>query len=177
MRKLFLSLILVLAACSQAQAPSFVSKDVFALGYQTVDQAATAGIRAAVTSSTQFERGGGVLEGSDGKYYYTAPVGGKNPGEVKFGVEYNKNNFRLVAIYHTHPPDCPGVCPNDLTEYFSAMDVEMAQNLHLVSYIGILKTHSVSKFVPEHDPLKSVDANKGDGSSENVSLGEEVGSF
>jgi hypothetical protein len=179
MRKLLLALTLtILSACSQAPPPaSLVSKDVFALGYNDADDAARAGIRAAVASSSQFERGGGVLQGTDGKFYYTLPVGGKDTGEVKFGVQFNEKLFKLVAVYHTHPRECPDVCADDVTEYFSATDVQTAQELHVVSYIGILKTHSISKFIPEKDPLETVDANKGDGSSENVSLGEEVGFF
>ncbi|MDE1829271.1 MAG: DUF4329 domain-containing protein [Thaumarchaeota archaeon] len=170
-------LLVTLTACSQAPT-SFVSKVVFPLGYNNANDAARAGIEAAVTSSTNFERGGGVLQGTDGKFYFTNPVGGKNPGEVQFKVEYNNQKFKLVAIYHTHPAECPGPCVQiDLTEFFSTMDVETAATLNVVSYIGILKTHTMSKYVPNHDPLELIDSANGDGTTESVSLGEPVGTF
>lgn len=181
MRKLFFVIILALAACGKTPAPGsmdslFVSSQIVEQqGFSTIDAAATAGIRMAVASSTQFERGGGILLGPNGKYYFTAPVGGSNAGEVKFKVEFS-NTFKIVAVYHTHPAKCP-VCETDLSDYFSNMDIKTALNLNLVSYIGIIKTHSVSKFVPHHDVIDKVDAGRGDGTYTSVSLGKEVGRF
>lgn len=177
MRKFLFAALLVLAACSQAPAPpAFVSKDVFALGYTTIEEAATEGIKAAVVSSTQFERAGGILQGGDGKFYYTAPVGGKNEGEVKFEIQYNSKTFKLVGLYHTHPKECE-LCGKDVTEFFSEMDVDMAKKFHLISFIGVLKTHAVERYNPDHDSLLMVPSGREDGTSETVSLGQQVGFF
>lgn len=177
MRKFLFAALLVLAACSQAPAPVLVSKDVFALGYSSANDAAAAAIKAAVASSKDYERGGGILQGGDGKFYWTAPVGGSDPGEVKFEVAFNKANFKLVAIYHTHPRECPHVCDNDVTEFFSHTDVETADSLNVNSYIGIIKMHTVSVYVPHKDTLINVKVNPDSDSTETVSLGEQVGFF
>jgi hypothetical protein len=64
-----------------------------------------------------------------------------------------------------------------MTEFFSETDVTTAIKLHLVSYIGILKMHTVARFNPDHDPTMMVESGRDDGTSEQVSLGEQIGFF
>jgi hypothetical protein len=176
MRKLLLCS-LFLVACSPTPTSNFVSRPIIGeQGFQTETEAVTAGITAAVKSSSEFERGGGILKGFDNKFYYTTPVGGSNPGEVVFDVVGAKG-FQIVAVFHTHPTNIGVDEEEDQTQYFSGADVDTADRLHLDSYIGILKNHTISKFVPGHSPIEVVDNNKGDGSTTSVSLGESVGSF
>lgn len=180
MHKFVIALTLVvLAACSSPPiSTTSESKTIDSESFTTIDAAATGALKVAIGYSTQYERGGGILLGPDHQYHFTIPVGGNNPGEVRFELQFPKS-YKLVALYHTHPSDVISFGEVDTTEYFSEVDIKTAKELHITSYIGIIKNYTVARFIPGVDAVSIVggDVDMPNVHLQSVSLGETVGPF
>lgn len=99
-------------------------------------------VRAALNASSVHYRSeyGGIIYELNHRYYYTRPVTLEESSEVRFKVEIVRT-AHLVALYHTHPPGA-------LSSLFSECDIEIADQLHVPSYILVLDKGQIKSFVP-----------------------------
>lgn len=109
-------------------------------GYASVDDAARASLRLAMSLSRIHEYGGVILE-SEGRYYFTEPVTNGRTGKIRFTAMV-PSTHRIAAVYHTHPDE------GEDTLKFSSDDVAQARSLGLRSYIGALRDGSIRVFDP-----------------------------
>lgn len=142
-------MVLALLVTSVVQAAEIpVSKaDPAQLGVDSADEAATSALEASARLSCLVEFAGAVYL-KDGKYFYTVPV---SSGSAKHVAGYRiaiSSSAQLVAIYHTHPMNLGG----DNSEFFSSADIATATQMHVTSYVGVVKTRSVIRFRPGIDP-------------------------
>jgi RHS repeat-associated protein len=105
--------------------------------FSTIEEAARAGLKAAVALGTKFEFAGAVIE-VPGGFYATTPVTINDPNNFAFSLE---PGVKPVAIFHTHPA-------NGFGAIFSANDVSMAQLLRVSSFIGVISDNSIRVFDP-----------------------------
>lgn len=106
----------------------------------TLDDAAVAGLRAAMPLSRVHEYGGAVLERA-GRYYATEPVTNRRIANIEFTVVVPES-YRIAAIYHTHPDG------SDESDTFSPNDVRQAKTLNVVSYIGVMADRTIRLYDP-----------------------------
>jgi proteasome lid subunit RPN8/RPN11 len=110
-------------------------------GFKTIDAAAVAGITSITAISKDFEYAGVVFEyknegESSPRYYFTQPITTQSDGAVgTFNIVTPKGS-KIVALFHTHP-----YAP--FNEYFSNADVETAEGMKWVSYVGVIGKDSL----------------------------------
>lgn len=107
--------------------------------FASMDEAAIAGIQAAVSHSTEFEYGGAIVQVGSG-YFATHPVTIGSRFHFAFSLDAG---VRPSAIYHTHPGG------SDYGVFFSPADIYTARDhLGVPSYIGVIGDRSVRVFDP-----------------------------
>lgn len=115
--------------------------------FATLEEAAKAGVAAALDRSVIIEYAGCVYR-LNGQYFYTVPVssGGKRDVAVRLAIP---GSAILVALYHTHPSDLT----TDVSDKFTDADIEAAKRLHVQSFVGVVRLGTVINY----RPLSSVD--------------------
>jgi RHS repeat-associated protein len=110
-------------------------------GYKYMDDAAKAALTAAkIIGSNSREYGGGIIELDDGSFLFTQPV--TTSKSHKFDAEIQLKEGKLVGLYHTHPKDRD-------SEKFSGIDIDIAEQLEVISYIGVHKDNNIRFFDQE----------------------------
>lgn len=112
-------------------------------GYATMDSAALAAEESAVSMGVTVERAGVIYHLGD-RFYFTAPTTSGGGDEFHIGVSFPRG-ATLVALYHDHPDHTDN-------DHFSAPDVQVADQLHVASYVGVIqgdKSH-VIRYTPGH---------------------------
>lgn len=112
-------------------------------GYASAVGAAHAAIGACTERSILIEYAGGVYR-LNGLYFYTVPVTTGNERDVEGYRLALPGKAHLIALYHTHPADLT----TDVSNRFSKADLETARNMHVQSFIGVLKSSSVIEYHP-----------------------------
>jgi Domain of unknown function (DUF4329) len=168
--KHYLALVVLSAAAHAADVPLSVM-DAAQTAYADADDAATAALAESARLSRDVEYAGAVYY-VDGAYHYTVPVTTGDARDVSgYRIAITRRGT-VVALYHTHPTDLT----NDQSDMFSAADVDTAKAMHVVSYVGVLKSGRVIQFDYRHDKahalLDSAHVNGG-----KVSAGHAVGLF
>jgi hypothetical protein len=136
---LFFALICCTATICNATELSTIKETV---EYNSADDAARAALTEIFDSvTTNSNEMAGVIVQIGSKFFYTEPVGSSEYGHFNVRASYPKN-AKVVAIYHDHP----GI--EKLAEFFSIDDVNVAMELNLVSYIGIVDSHNIRRFTP-----------------------------
>lgn len=95
-----------------------------------------------------YEMAGGVIRDRAGFYSTTKPQGNKNPGAFEIDLRFPKSS-KLVGLYHTHPGE------QLKADKFSHGDVEIAQQLKVLSYIRALEANKIFKFEPGVSNVRS----------------------
>lgn len=118
-------------------------------GFSTMDGAAVAVEQQITRTNPTSEQAGAIYELA-GKFYFTAPASNDGGDYFHVAVQFPAG-ARFVALYHDHPYGPT----NDL---FSAPDVQVANQLHVTSYIGVIadvagRSH-VLKYIPGSTPTK-----------------------
>lgn len=124
-------------ACAGERPVTRVAPD--AVAYSSVDEAAVAALAMAVPLSTRFEYGGAILKCS-GAYYFTEPVTSRRNARVEFDTRIGAG-CSLAAIYHTHPE-------GERSSRFSRGDMNVAHELGVPSFIGVIADSSVRRYDP-----------------------------
>lgn len=89
----------------------------------------------------KIEQSAALFQRPDGKYSYSAAV--TNTDHDNFGMRVQlPKGTSLAAIVHSHPGS------DDLGQYFSANDIDVANQLKVPSYIRFLRDDSIRKYVP-----------------------------
>jgi hypothetical protein len=107
----------------------------------TLDKAAIQALRSAIKVSTVVEEAG-ALYTLGGKFYYTSAA--SNSDEAHFAIRIGfPQGAKLVALYHTHPN-------HENNDMFSPNDVNIANQMHVISYVGVLtqSTSHIIKYIP-----------------------------
>lgn len=116
-----------------------------------------------------YELGGGIFRDSAGRHTYSEPQGNKKTRTFEARLRIPPGT-KLVGMYHTHPAD--GV-DESAGRQFSQNDVEIANQLKLLSYIKTLSDGNVRKYTPGVTPTRSYrDPNSRTGGRGKVSDGE-----
>jgi len=106
--------------------------------YATLDDAAVAALRLAMSVTPAYEWGGALFRcGQD--YFPSLPVTSGDSEHVSFRIA-QPSGCEVAGIYHTHPGD------SEHANRFSADDVRTARRLKIPSYIGILRNGRVRVF-------------------------------
>lgn len=108
-------------------------------GFATMDQAAEAAERAIIAKTTTVEMAGVVYE-SNGKFYYTSPATSNDHDQFAIRVAFPAG-AKLVALYHDHPEHIDN-------NHFSPPDVAVANQLHVISYVGVIGPNHILKYTP-----------------------------
>jgi hypothetical protein len=117
------------------------------LAFSSIDEAAVAALtESKYHCSQQYECGGYIFQGVDGRYNYTPPMTSHRPSSLDMTAVY-VTRHDWVADYHTHP--CVGVTP--LNEVFSFQDVMSNKGLHFPGYMLSLCSGYVRRWA-EGDP-------------------------
>ncbi len=111
--------------------------------YSSSLNAVEAGLKAA--SAHYRSEYGGIVYELNGHYYYTPPVTVEESSEVRFEIEILRS-AHIVALYHTHTPGA-------LSSLFSQDDIEVANKLHVPSYIFVLDKSEIKCYVPGVTPV------------------------
>jgi proteasome lid subunit RPN8/RPN11 len=106
---------------------------------------------------------GGVVYEQNGELCATQP----NQGD---GTRVEIHAFlpkgaKLVALYHTH------LGPGDASEQFSEADIDGAKRLNVASYILVLHSHAIRRFIFGQDRSRLIDDN---GKTFSISYGTRV---
>jgi len=100
-----------------------------------------------VTGESSNEWAGVIVQIKD-KFFYTCPVSSGEFSTFTVRAAFPKS-AKLVAIYHSHPgTEYAG-------EYFSPDDVAVAKQLNLPSYIGVLTSHNIHRYIPSKDSTQT----------------------
>jgi proteasome lid subunit RPN8/RPN11 len=119
--------------------------DAGQVGAETMDDAAKAGVSAAIAADTMTEYAGSVYT-VGGKFFYTKVVSQKKDGGVDYRIQMPVG-AKLVAIFHTHPSTDHGAEPKQ----FSKSDVNTAQKMGLVMYVGVIEDKTMIQYDPSRD--------------------------
>lgn len=107
--------------------------------YASLDQAAVAALRLAMSVTRAYEWGGALFRcGSD--YYPSLPVTIGDPHRVRFRVA-TPSGCELAGIFHTHTSGSDA-------EQFSPEDVEVMRSFGVPSYLGVTMTGAVRVLRP-----------------------------
>lgn len=135
--KLIVSFATALLSQISMAAPSNVLANPIA--FATLEEAGIAAVRLSASYSQNIEYGGCLYQ-SGGLFFYTTPATDGKGSD--FSATCMIDPRSLVGIFHTHPanPDV-GV---------SALDISVAKQFKVVSYIGFLEGRDakIVKFVP-----------------------------
>lgn len=89
----------------------------------------------------KIEQSAALFQRPDGKFSYSAAV--TNADHDTFGMRVQlPKGTALAAIVHSHPGT------DDLGQYFSTNDIDIANQLKVPSYIRFLRDDSIRKYVP-----------------------------
>lgn len=89
------------------------------------------------------EVGGGIVQDSDGKYYFTFTLGEPKTGQVDMVIRKPRSH-KLVAIWHSHG------APGPSRHRFSKNDVQSVHDLGVDSYM-VDSTGAVRKLSKDHN--------------------------
>ena len=140
-----------------------------ALAFNSVDEAAIAGLRQCKRITARWECGGYVYRMPGGMYGYTAPINGGEPNAIDLSPVY-RLGWDWVADYHTHP--CVGYKP--LNDVFSMQDVISDKGLHLAGYMLNLCNGTVHRWA-EGDPEDDIEVDYKSGAVMYLASGHIVG--
>jgi proteasome lid subunit RPN8/RPN11 len=87
------------------------------------------------------EQSAALFQRPDGKFSYSAAVTNSDHDNFGMRVQLPKGT-QLAAIVHSHPGH------DDLGQYFSSNDIDIANQLKVPSYIRFLRDDSIRKYVP-----------------------------
>lgn len=111
-------------------------------GFDTMDAAAIAAEEMVVHKTISVEQAGAIYE-LGGKFYFTAPASNEGGDYFHVAVQFPVG-AKFVGLYHDHP-----YAENN--DMFSFPDVLTANQLHVTSYIAVIreggKSH-ILKYVP-----------------------------
>lgn len=91
------------------------------------------------------EHAGVIMSEADGSYFASPAVTGKDDTFTLHIKIYAGQH--VAAIYHTHP----GCTHSDESKFFSPQDIDMANALHVPSYIAVLTNGQVLRYTPGSD--------------------------
>lgn len=118
--------------------------------FATPNEAARAALAASISLSRIVEYAGAVYYADD-EYHYTVPVTSGDSRDVQgYRIAITRRGT-VVALYHTHPQ---GVV-DDASQYFSPADVATANGMHVVSYIGVIRSGKVIEYDYRHDKTRT----------------------
>jgi hypothetical protein len=123
------------------------------VGFDTENDAAQAAVSESVKMSRSFEYAGAIIQ-RDGKFYYTTPVTDNCRTEVEGYRIVKPKGSLVVALFHTHPKS-PSLA-DDNSEVFSSADVKTAQDMHVDSFVGVMKNDTIIKYVPGADRVSQM---------------------
>lgn len=112
-------------------------------GYTSMDDAATSGVKVAMSHIGASEFGGAVYS-LNSKFFYTLPVSQKSETGVDYRIQMPAG-AKLVAIYHTHTD------ANGMDDQLSKSDVNTAKSMNMVMYVGVVRTNTVMQYDPSRD--------------------------
>lgn len=138
--------------------------------YKTLLQAAIAALHLAAgnTNQTGTEWAGAILETPAGQFVVTAPVAGSED-HFDLKVEIPVGD-KLVGLYHTHPSNDSTTGDNQ----FSPLDVQVATQLRVPSFIWVQRTKAVKEFTPGRSFVSDCGGGLGSG-DDGCSAGQMVG--
>lgn len=123
------------------------------VGFNTMDQAAITALQSSLKISSSVEEAG-ALYVLNGKYYYTSPA--SNAFEEHFAIQIAfPKGAKLVALYHTHPNNKQ---TSSLVDLFSPGDVQISDQLQVISYIGVVIKSHVIKYIPGISITRKINA-------------------
>ena len=89
----------------------------------------------------KIEQSAALFKRDDGKYLYSAAV--TNADHDNFGMRVQlPKGTTLAGIVHSHPGT------DDLGQYFSSNDIDIANQLKVPSYIRFLRDDSIRRYTP-----------------------------
>jgi hypothetical protein len=112
--------------------------------HSTVDEAAIAALKLAMTLPPEFEHGGAIYVRS-GCFVFSAPVTNYKPMAVLFRIR-TSGSSKLAGIYHTHTLSS-GPC-----DHFSSDDVLQARSSRVPSFVGVHGLNHIRKLPAEQMP-------------------------
>lgn len=87
------------------------------------------------------EQSAALFKREDGKYIYSAAVTNSDHDNFGMRVQFPKG-MTLAGIVHSHPGE------DDLGQYFSPNDIDIANQLKVPSYIRFLRDDSIRRYTP-----------------------------
>jgi hypothetical protein len=107
-----------------------------ALCHRSVEDAAVAGLVAAVLKSRRVEYGGAIFQREAGCFVHSSPVTTNEPNRLEYVVGSSHGNVVLAGIYHTHTP-------GRYAATFSEGDRDTQARLGIPSYLGTMDAAGV----------------------------------
>jgi uncharacterized protein DUF4329 len=125
----------------------------FSTPYSSIDQAASTCLREVMPQSKadNAEYGGGIYM-VDGQYFCTPAESQHGEEKVSIHIRIPKS-AKFVGLYHTHPSFSAYYGDSEM---FSATDVKVALALNVPSYIGVLSSNTIHRFIPHVDKTYTV---------------------
>jgi hypothetical protein len=160
---------LICATAAHAEIPLSVV-DPAQPAFPTAEAAAIAALSQSAQLSLTVEYAGAIYS-LNGAYHFTVPVTTGSTRDVEGYRIAISHRARLVALYHTHPRDLT----NDQSEYFSSADIETAKQMHVASFVGVLKSRTVVEWEPGDSTVQLLDSAHMGGDA--LALGHPVGPF
>lgn len=117
--------------------------------YDSVQEAARATLRGIKGKDLQ-EHAGVILKDPSGKYYATDPTVSAIHDQFALKVQLQKG-WSIAGVYHTHPG------ADQLGQYFSPNDLNVANQLKVPSYIRFLKDDSIRSYTPGQTSTRRID--------------------
>lgn len=152
-------LVLALLAVGSASADDTVMPDLTPTYYDTLLEAAMAGVQMAYDRSNAYEYGGAIFRTTNGRYRVAYPDTDYRGDGVGITYDNDYAGYELAGDYHSHPCLPYSHWPN----VFSDSDVNSSTRNGVPGFMADLCSGVVREFVPgvtpldmswEHDPLE-----------------------
>lgn len=108
--------------------------------FDNLDQAAHS-VCATFDTKSKVEQSAALFKQAGGKYVYSAPVTNEDHDNFGMRVQLPKG-VTLAGVVHSH------LGTDDLGQYFSPNDINIAHQLNIPSYICFARDNSVRRYTP-----------------------------
>lgn len=108
--------------------------------FDSLDQAAHE-VCSTLDRKSKVEQSAALFKRADGKYMYSAPVTNEDHDNFGMRVQLPKG-VTLAGVVHSH------LGQDDLGQYFSPNDINIANQLKIPSYIRFMRDDSVRRYTP-----------------------------
>lgn len=144
---IFLFLAAMLASCSSSSSKLPKVYVDFKTSFNTIDDCGKTMTEIALIKTQDTEFGGFcVKDKNTDKFYSSDPFDSKDTDSINYDAMI-PSGYTLAAIYHTHPSGA-------FSFVYSDVDVKVATNLKVPSYLGVVDGRTIRRFTYGVDQTK-----------------------